>query len=76
MKVLNKGGVLFHSFWHGDKTEEHDGLLFTYYTEYELKKIVNENYSVLDTKRYKEMEDDDSFYVVLQKNELISTKMD
>jgi cyclopropane fatty-acyl-phospholipid synthase-like methyltransferase len=67
MKVLNNGGILFHSFWHGDKTEEYDGLLFTYYTENELETIVDKYYSVLEIKRYKEMEDDDSFYVVLQK---------
>ena len=29
--ILNPQGVLFHTFWKGNKTEEMEGLLFVYY---------------------------------------------
>ena len=66
-KVLNPNGILFHSFWHGEKIEKHDGLLFTYYTEDELRSIVKDDYKILKIQKYMEFENDDSFYVILQK---------
>ena len=66
-KVLNDNGILFHSFWYGDKQEEMHGLLFTYYTEETLKQIIGDQYRILELKQYTEMEDSDSLYLVLQK---------
>ena len=66
-KVLNPNGILFHSFWYGDTVERHDGLLFTYYTEDELRSIVKDDYKILKIQKYMEFENDDSFYVILQK---------
>ena len=66
-KVLKDDGLLFHSFWYGNKSEEFNGLLFTYYTEKQIKRIVEKNYHVIEIERYKELEDNDSFYVVLRK---------
>ena len=65
--ILNPQGILFHSFWHGDKIEKHHGLLFTYYTEDELIKMVKDDYNILKIQRYTEFEKDDSLFVVLQK---------
>jgi trans-aconitate methyltransferase len=64
--ILNSNGILFHSFWHGDKLEEHHGLLFTYYTEDKLKKMVEDDYNILKMKRYTEFKKNDSIYVILQ----------
>jgi len=36
--VLNSNGIVFHSFWKGNKVENMDGLLFTYYEIEDLKK--------------------------------------
>lgn len=65
-KILNAGGILFHSFWHGDKVEEHQGLLFTYYTDYELMAMVKDDYDILKVQKYMEFEEDDSLYIVLK----------
>ena len=66
-EVLNDNGILFHSFWYGDKQEEMDGLLFTYYTKETLKQTIGEQYRILEMRQYTEMEDSDSLYLVLQK---------
>ncbi len=64
---LTDGGLLMHSFWHGDKEEEHHGLRFVYYTEDALLNAIGPGFEVVAINRYKEMEDDDSFYVLLRK---------
>jgi hypothetical protein len=64
--VLNNGGILFHSFWHGDKEEEHRGLLFVYYLESQIIDIVKNDFEILGIEKYAEMEADDSFYIVLK----------
>ena len=65
--VLNPGGILFHSFWQGDKVEEHHGLLFTYYNEDKIRSMVKDDYNILKIQKYKEFEKDDSIYIILQK---------
>jgi len=65
--VLNSHGVLMHSFWHGTGEEVHQGLRSVYYTESDLKDLVGKGYKVEELERYKEMEDDDSIYIVLRK---------
>lgn len=64
--VLNDGGTLFHSFWHGDKEEKHHGLLFVYYLETQLIDMVKDDFDIVAMKRYAEMAADDSFYIVLK----------
>ena len=64
--VLNDGGILFHSFWHGDKEEEHQGLLFVYYLEGQIIDIVKDDFEILGIEKYTEMATDDSFYIVLK----------
>lgn len=70
--ALNRGGILFHSLWHGDKEEEISGLRFVYYTEETFGGVVGPEYEIVEIKRYTEMEPDDSMYVVLRK--LIATQ--
>lgn len=65
--LLNENGILFHSFWRGDKEEEYHGLKFVYYTEDELYKIIGNSYEILEIVTYKEMKDNDSIYVIAQK---------
>ena len=64
--ILNPKGILFHTFWYGTKTEKHHGLLFTYYTEDYLRKMVEEYYNIIRLERYSEMEKDDSILLVSQ----------
>ena len=65
-EMLNPNGIAFHSFWKGNKVEEMEGLLFTYYGTEDLKKMVESNFDVLAMETYTEMERDDSIYVVLK----------
>ena len=62
--ILSNTGVIMHSFWRGTGIEEHHGLKFVYQTENSLRSIVGKMFSILDVVVYKEMERDDSIYVL------------
>ena len=66
-EILNKDGILFHSFWKGDKREKKNGLNFVYYTEEKLREMIGDNFEILDIESYTEIEDDDSLYIILKK---------
>jgi cyclopropane fatty-acyl-phospholipid synthase-like methyltransferase len=66
-ELLTVGGLLMHSFWHGDQEEEHHGLRFVYYTEETLLRAIGPGFEVVTMERYKEMEQGDSFYILLRK---------
>jgi len=68
-ELLNSGGLSMHSFWYGDREEEMDGLHFVYYTEEKLLDLISPGYEIVLVERYKEMEDGDSFYILLRKEE-------
>ena len=65
-EMLNPYGIIFHSFWKGNKVEEMEGLLFTYYEKEDLKKMTESNFEILALETYTEMEKDDSIYVILR----------
>jgi trans-aconitate methyltransferase len=65
--LLNPGGVLFHSFWKGDRTEEMYGMLFVYYEKATLSRMIVEHFELLEVETYSEMEEHDSIYVVAMK---------
>ena len=66
-EVLEDDGILFHSFWYGNKVEEHHGMRFTYYTEDDLQNITSMNFDIVEMGKYEEMEKEDSLYVLLKK---------
>ena len=65
--LLNEGGILIHTFWKGDKEEEKHGILFVYYTEDQLLETTKDDYDLLEIGTIKDLEDDDSIYIVLRK---------
>ncbi len=65
--LVNPGGIVFHTFWVGNKTEDFDGLLFVYYTKEELQWLFEKHFSILVMKMYKEFKKDDSIIVIAQK---------
>ena len=65
-EMLNPNGILFHSFWKGNKVEEMEGLLFTYYETEDLKKMAESDFEILALETYTEMEKYDSIYMVLR----------
>jgi SAM-dependent methyltransferase len=66
-EILNPNGIAFHALWRGDKIEEKKGLLFTYYQIDGLKKIIGDDFDILDIQTFTEMEKDDSIYFILSK---------
>jgi cyclopropane fatty-acyl-phospholipid synthase-like methyltransferase len=67
-EVLNPNGIAFHAVWRGDKIEEKKGLLFTYYQINELKKIIGDDFDILDIQTFTEIEKDDSIYFILSRS--------
>ena len=65
--VLQPGGFALHSFWLGDHEEFMQGLRFRYYPEDFLLTLVEPNFTVLESRRYAELEPDDSLYLILKK---------
>lgn len=68
-EVLNQGGVLLCSVWKGTKDEIIEGLLFTRYTKETLKEQIPPGFTVLEFASYKEIEENDSIYMILKKQE-------
>jgi SAM-dependent methyltransferase len=64
-EILEPGGILFHTFWHGDTEEDFNGLRFVYYTRETLEEVLGDKFDILTFEQYAEMEEGDSFYVVL-----------
>jgi cyclopropane fatty-acyl-phospholipid synthase-like methyltransferase len=67
--ILNRSGILFHSFWEGKRTEKMHDLLFVYYEKDELTALFDEYYDVLEIDSYTEFEKNDSLYVVARKTQ-------
>jgi len=65
-EILNPNGIAFHSFWKGNKVEYKRGLRFVYYEIEQLKKIIGNNFNILEIKTFTEIEKNDSIYVVLK----------
>jgi len=65
-KMLNNGGIMVHSLWKGTTTEAYDGLRFVYYTEEILRDCLEGHFEILEIQSYKEMEEDDSIFIVLR----------
>ncbi len=65
-EILTEGGLAFHSFWLGDKEEMMKGLRFVYYYEQELLELIGPGFERLEMARYTELEENDSFYVLLR----------
>jgi SAM-dependent methyltransferase len=66
-RALNPGGIALHSLWSGDKLEEHHGLLFQQYTAERFPELLDEQFEVLESKLYAEMDADDSLCIVLRR---------
>ena len=65
---LNANGLLFHSFWYGEGTEENHGLQFTYHTEASLTAVVGSEFEKVACVRYKEIDEGDSLYLLLRRS--------
>lgn len=66
-KSLNPGGLLFHTFWYGDSEEEHSGMMTVYYTPETLRQLIGKEFEELTGNMFAEMEENDSFYILLRR---------
>lgn len=66
-EVLNDRGLILHSFWHGEKDQEFDGLTMIQHTERELETMLENDFEILDIGRHAKMAEDDSVYVLAKK---------
>ena len=55
---------MMHSFWYGDKVEEHEGLAFHYRDGQVLTSRFSKYFEIVAMERYTEMDPDDSIYVI------------
>ena len=65
---LNGNGLVLHSFWYGEGTEESHGLRFTYHTDASLRAVVGPEFGWVACVRYTEMEEGDSLYLLLRRS--------
>jgi SAM-dependent methyltransferase len=66
-RVLGPGGIAIHSLWYGEGEEDLHGLHFAYYDESSFGKLVGKEFEIVETARYTEIEQDDSFFVILRR---------
>lgn len=64
--LVGPGGLLLHSFWRGDRTETHHGLLFTYWEVAGLADVLPGALEVVSSGRYGEIWEEDSIWVLLK----------
>lgn len=65
--VLNDEGIIVHSFWRGSGTERQSDLLFVYYTEDDLQRMIETTYETLVLETYSEMEENDSLLLIARR---------
>ena len=66
-ELLFQDGLLFHTFWKGDREEEIQGMRFVYYTEAQLTEMVEKDYRIIALSDYGEIEPGDSICLVIKK---------
>lgn len=65
--MLTPGGFAMHSFWAGEGEEEMQGMRFTYHSCASLTTCVGTSFTIITCEPYREMDDQDSLYILLQK---------
>lgn len=66
VNALSSNGIIAHTFWIGEESQEMNGLLFTYYRKEHLLKMISEHFIILSTMSYQEFEESDSLLVIAQ----------
>ncbi len=66
-RILNKDGVIIHTFWVGGSTMEIDDMVFFYHNTTDLLKMLNKKFTVLHSESYTEFENNDSLFIIARK---------
>ncbi len=65
-QVLNKNGIISHSFWKGEGTEIYNTLFVNYQTASTLERLFSKHFDIILLEEYKEFEDNDSIVVIAE----------
>ncbi len=66
-EILNSDGIICHSFWKGEGTEEFKGMFVNYHTDSSLKKLFEKHFEVVVLELYEEFEAGDSLLLIGRK---------
>lgn len=66
-KVLKPGGLIYHTFWIGDKEFDVDEMHFYYHDTKKLISIIKKQFNVLESRLYNEFEENDSVIIVAER---------
>ncbi|WNJ19931.1 class I SAM-dependent methyltransferase [Pontibacter sp. G13] len=66
-ELVPMGGMLFHTFWRGEKVEHHHGMAFYYYSAANLREALGQGWEVVECSSYTEFDQADSLKLVARK---------
>lgn len=66
-EILNKDGIICHSFWEGEGSEYFKGLFVNYHSEENLTSLFEKYFELLLLETYQEFESDDSIFLIGRK---------
>ena len=68
-EILRPGGIVCHTFWHGQDSEIYNDLYVNYHTDQGICTLFGEYFDPVLIRYYKEFEKDDSFLYIGKKKE-------
>lgn len=66
-ELLLSGGIVCHSFWKGEGSEEFKGMFVNYHTDAGMRKLFGDAFEILTLEEYAEFEDGDSLLLIARK---------
>jgi len=67
LDCLKTKGYLFHSFWFGEGEVEYGAIKYNNYNFDTIREQISPNLEILELEKYSEMDENDSFYLLLRK---------
>tara|TARA_R110001583_G_scaffold10417_12_gene47951 strand:- start:10386 stop:10973 length:588 start_codon:yes stop_codon:yes gene_type:complete len=71
-EILNTNGIICHSFWKGEGSENFKGLYVNYHDEEKLKSFFESHFEILSIISYQEFEEDDSILLIGMRKKAIN----
>lgn len=66
-EILNHGGLICHSFWIGEGTEDFKGMFVNYHSEPNLRAIFGDYFEILMLESYQEFDEGDSLFLIAKR---------
>jgi len=66
-EILNKDGIICHSFWKGEGSEIFKGLFVNYHTHESIQNHFEEHFEIILSEDYAEFDENDSILVIAKK---------